>query len=400
MPQIAKALNVDAVVEGSVIRTGDRVRITAQLIDAPADKHLWARSFERNSRDVLALQDELASEIARQISVELTPQERARFANPRQVNPAAHDAYLKGRYFSNGWTETGLNKALEQYDLALKADRSFAPAYSGIADAYMVLNETSLPPAEAMPKAKAAVEKSLELADSAEAHTSLAQIKVGYDHDWAGAEKEFLRAIELNPNYAFAHDQHCWALAQQGRLEEAVAESKRAAELDPLSPNIPFDASMAFAWQGKYDAAAEQARKAIEVDANGCFSRWDLGWVYLQAGRYPQAIEELQKARQMGAPPFFWGFLGYAYAAAGQPERADAILAELREASSARFVSPICQAIVYAGLNDKQQTLEWLEKSYQARSMQLLWIGQDRMFDKLRSEPRFIELLKKIGLDK
>jgi TolB-like protein/class 3 adenylate cyclase len=262
-PEIAKLLNVDAVVEGSVVRSGDRVRITAQLIDAPADKHLWADSYERDSRDVLALQDELASAIARQINIELTPDEQARFANARQVNPQAHEAYLKGRFFLNEPTEERVKKALEQFDLAIKADPNFAPAYAGIADAYIWADDWYSPANEVMPKAKAATGKALQLDDSlAEAHTALAEVKLWYDLDWPGAESEFRRAITLNPGYALAHDLYSYALSNHGRLDEAVAESKRASELDPLSWSIPIDMATANWTTGPWGCTVPGAARA------------------------------------------------------------------------------------------------------------------------------------------
>lgn len=243
-PEIAKTLNVDAVVEGSVLRAGDKVRITAQLIDARADKHLWAKSFERNSRDVLALQDELASAIAGEINVQLTPNEQARLASAQSVDPAAHDAYLQGRYFFNRPSDENLKKATERFEVAVKLDPNFAPAFSGLSDAYLWAgyNEGVLTAAEARPKAKAAAERAIQLDDtSAEAHTSLAVFKLFYEYDWAGYESEFRRAFALNPNCAFAHDQFGLALAFQGRLDESLSESKLASELDPLSPQIPID---------------------------------------------------------------------------------------------------------------------------------------------------------------
>ena len=236
-PEIAKALNVDAVVEGSVVRVGDKVRITAQLIDAPADRHLWAKSYERDSRDVLALQDELASAIAKEINVELTPDEQARLANSRPVDPQAHDAYLKGRYYLSSPTEERVRKAMEQFEEAIRVDPNFALAYSGMADAYVLGDDWYFPATEVMPKAKAAAEKALQLDDMlAEAHLSLGAAKAQYDFDWPGAETEIRRAIALNPSYAFGHDQYGFYLALHGRLDEAVAESRLAIELDPLSP--------------------------------------------------------------------------------------------------------------------------------------------------------------------
>ena len=270
-PQIAKLLNVDAVVEGSVLRIGDKVRITAQLIDAPADKHLWAKSYERDSKDVLAMQDEVASAIAKEIEVQLTPNEQARLSSAPTVNPAAHDAYLKGRYFFSRPNDENLKKAIADFEEAVRLDPNFAPAYSGLSDAeiWTGFNESIITSADAMPKAKAAAERALQLDDdSAEAHTSLAQYDAFYEFDWAGAEKEYRRALALNPSYAFAHDQFGLALAFQGRLDEAVAEGKRAAELDPLSPQIPVDAAFALAWKGDYPGALEQASRDCGRIAN------------------------------------------------------------------------------------------------------------------------------------
>ena len=247
-PEIARPLNVDAVVEGSVRRSGDKVRITAQLIDARADRHLWAKTFEGDSRDVLALQDQLASAIASEINVQLTPGEKSRLTTARVVNPEAHDAYLKGRYFFNRPSDENLNKAITLFEQAIALDPNFAPAYSGLSDAYLwaAFNEGIVTAAEAKSKIKAAAEKALALDPaSAEAYTSLANYKAWYEHDWAGADKEFHHAIDLNPNYAFAHDQWALSLGCQGRFDESIIEGERAQELDPLDPAIAVDNTLA-----------------------------------------------------------------------------------------------------------------------------------------------------------
>ena len=265
-PEIARTLDVDAIVEGSVLRSGERVRITAQLIDARADRHLWARSFERSSRDVLALQDELASAIAREIHAELTPAEQSRLASAPRIDPEAYDAYLKGRYFFNRPSDENLQKAIARFEEAIALEPAFAPAHSGLSDAYLWAgyNEGFLTASEARPKAKAAAEKAIQLDDaSAEAHTSLANFKLWYEYDWQGCEAEFRRALALNPSYAYAHDQFGMALAFQGRLEEAIAEGRRAAELDPLSPQILLDATLAFAWKGELRGGAPAREEGI-----------------------------------------------------------------------------------------------------------------------------------------
>jgi adenylate cyclase len=400
-PQIAKALNVDAVVEGSVMRVGDRVRITAQLIDAPTDRHLWAKSYERDSRDVLALQDEVALVIAKEIDLELTPGEQARFANSRTVNPEAHDAYLRGRSLLSSYSEGRVRSAIGQFEQAIKLDPSFAPAYTGLADAYVYGGDFYFPATDVIPKAKVAVEKALQLdPDLAEAHSSLATFKMFYEFDFPGAEKEFQRAIELNHNYAEAHHQYGYLLTFVGRFDESERELQRAIDLDPLSAGTVTDLGAPLVFQGKYAASAEQCRKGLELDPDFYFAQFALGWLKIQEGKPAEAIPELEKARLMHCPPFVTGWLGFAYGITGQRAKAQAILAELDQLSAHQFVSPWCPAIVYIGLGDKQRALDDLEKAYEVRSQWLLFLKSDKTLDPIRSEPRFIDVLKKVHLDK
>ena len=402
-PEIARLLDVDAVLEGSVVRVGDKVRITAQLIDARADKHLWAQNFERSSRDVLALQDELASAIAHEIDVHLTPSEKSRLTHAESVNPAAYDAYLKGRFFFNRPSDENLARAIALFEEAVKLDPKFAPAYSGLSDAYLwaAFNEGVLTASEGKPKAKAAAEQAIALDDaSAEAHTSMAVYKSWFEFDWAGSEREFRRAFALNPNYAFAHDQFGLVLSFQGRYAESEAEIKRAAELDPLDPQIPIDGLMALAWQGKYQAAREAVARAAELDPTFFFAQWGYGWIDIQEGKVAESVPEFRKAQAMESPPFVSAWLGYALAAAGDRNGALAIIDKIKAKSLRGYVPPFNLAIVYLGLGDRAQALGYLEKADAADSQWLIYIGGDRIFDPLRSEPRFAALIRKKGFGK
>jgi tetratricopeptide (TPR) repeat protein len=400
-PEIARALNVDAIVEGSVNRSGDRVRITAQLIDARADKHLWAETFERKSSDVLALQAELASAIASAINVQLTPGEQSRLSAAPIVNPEAHDAYLRGRYFFNSPSDENLQKAIMQFNEAIRLSPTFARAYSGLSDAYTwaAYNEGFIRALDAKPLARAAAERAVELDSlSAEAHTSLGVYKAWFDFDWEGSERELRRAIALNPSYAYAHDQLNQLLGLVGRFDEAVAEGQRAIALDPLSPSILSDLAMTMVYASKAAPALELTRKAAELDPTLFFPLLNEGSLALQAGNYREAITKLERAKTLGAPPtLVSGYLGYASGMSGDRTRAMAILATLKEASPHGEVAPFSLALLYLGLGDRSRALDYLEQAYAANSQQLVWLKVDRIYDPLRSEPRFMALMKRLN---
>ncbi|MEJ2205665.1 MAG: hypothetical protein P8170_16325, partial [Gemmatimonadota bacterium] len=401
-PDIAKALNVDAIVEGSVSRSGDRVRITAQLIDARADRHLWADSFERSSEDVLALQGELASAIAREINVQLTPTEQSQLESAQRVDPEAYDAYLKGRYFFNRPSDENLQKAIARFEDAIAISPNFVPALSGLSDAYLWAgyNEGFITASEARPKAKAAAERALDLDErSAEAHASLANFKLWYEYDWSGSESAFRRAIELNPSYAFAHDQFAIGLAFQGRFEESIAESRLAEKLDPLNPQIPLDAVMAVCWSGDHEAARDLARRAADLDPTYFFPGWSLGWIDIQEGKIDDAIPHFQRSKTMGAPAFVSAWLAYAFGSSGDIDRARAEVEELTRMSLDGVVTPFDSALVAIGLGDYSRAVSLLEQAYVLDSEWLGWLGEDRVFDPLRTDPRFGELLKKLGFE-
>jgi len=400
LPQIARELNVDAVVEGSVLRSGDQVRITAQLIEASTDKHLWSQSYEGELRDTLALQNRVASAIADEIRINLTPQEQASLKNVKVVNPEAYESYLKGRYFWNKRTADGLKAALAYFQQAIEQDPKYAQAYSGLADTYTLLGDWQyavMTPKEALPKAKAAAIKALELdSELGEAHTSLAVCLDGFDWDFDAAEKEFQRAIELNPGYATAHHWYAWHLSHIGRNEEAIAEMRKAENLDPLSLIINADLAELLVLARSYDESIQQSRKTIEMDPNFALAHNQLGQAYFQKQMYGPAIAELEKSVQLsGGSPTCIANLARAYAASGRRSEAEKLLSDLKKRSSpsASLASQI--AIVYAALGDRDQAMNWLEKGYEERFNPGVLLRPG--FDPLRSDSRFQNLLHRIG---
>ena len=399
-PEIGRKLDVDAIVEGSVTRSGDKVRITAQLIDARADRHIWAHSFERQSNDLLALQGELAAAIAEAIKAQLTPQEHARLTSAPSIDPAAYDAYLKGRFFFNRPSDDNLRKAIEQFTEAIRIHPGFVAAYSGLADSYIwaAYSEVFITPAEARPKIKAAAETAVKLGpNSAEAHTSLGVFRGWYEHDWAGALKEFRQAIALNPNYAFAHDQYGQVLAILGKFDEAKAEGRLALGLDPLSASILVDVAITFVFERDTVAVKELVRKTTELDPSFYAGPQVDAWLDFQLGRFRDAVPKLERARAMGAPAFITAFLGYGYGMSGDRARALSTLEELKRMSPGGRVAPLNSALVYLGLGDHDRALQHLDLAYDASSEFLVWLKVDRIYDPVRAEPRFIALMKKLN---
>jgi serine/threonine-protein kinase len=400
LPEIARQLKVDAVVEGSVLRSGDRVRITAQLIDARTDRHLWAQSYERDLRDVLALQGEVAQAIANEIKIKVTPQEQMRLASARPVNPDAHEAYLKGRYYWNLRTEEGLKKGIEYFQQAIEKDPGYALAYAGLADSYIVLGEWWLMASRgAYPRAKAAALKALEIDETlAEAHTSLGAVRDDYDWDWAGAEKEFKRAIELNPSYATGHQWYAEYLSEMGRHNEAIAELKRAQASDPLSPIIGAVGGYIFLFARRYDEAIAQCRRALELNAGFYPAHFNLGRVYQQEKLYPQAISEYQKAKALEeGNPGLAAELARGYAAAGKRIEALKIISQLTELSKRRYVSLYRVAQAYAALGEFDQAFALLGRAYEEHAFELVFLKVEPENDPLRSDPRFQDLLRRMN---
>jgi TolB-like protein/DNA-binding winged helix-turn-helix (wHTH) protein/Flp pilus assembly protein TadD len=401
LPQIARELNVDAVVEGTVLRSGDQVRITAQLIDASADKHLWSQSYEGELKDTLALQSSVARAIADQIRVNLNPQERAALKNVKVVNPEAYEDYLKGRYFWNKRTADGLKVAQTYFGRAIVEDPKYAPAYSGLADTYALLGDWQyavMTPKEAFSKAKAAAIEALEFDSSlGEAHTSLAFCLDGFDWNFDAAGTEFQRAIELNPSYATAHHWYAWHLSLLGRYDEAIAEMRKAETLDPLSLIINADLAELLVIARSYDESIRQSRKTIEMDPNFALAHNQLGQAYLQKNMHAEAVTELQKAVQLsGGSPTCMANLARAYVASGKPSEAVKLLSDLKKRSNPSYSDASEIAVIYAALGDKDQAMNWLEKGYEERFNPSVLLRPG--FDSLRPDPRFQDLLRRIGL--
>ena len=396
LPRIAEDLDVEAVVEGTVLRSGGRVRVTAQLIHAASDRHLWARSYERELEDVLALQAELAAAIAQAVEVELRPEERRRLSAHVAVDPEAYDAYLKGRHFWNKRGPAGLSKAIEYFQQAIARDPSYAPAYSGLSDAYRITG-LQVPPHECMPKAEAAARKALALDETlAEAHASLAGVLYRYRWDWEGADREFRRSLELDPASAEGHRAYAIYLLTVRRNEEALAEARRARELSPLSPIINVELATALARLGRYDEAIRQVEKTLETDPKFFRAHATLALVYEAQGDLARAVATLEKVVPPGGRKAnHW--VGYLYAVSGRREEALRVAAWLEKMSRERYVNPQSIAIVHLGLGDRDTAMAWLEKAYEQRSFEMLGFSGD-VHEMLGDDPRFQDLLRRMRM--
>jgi TolB-like protein/Tfp pilus assembly protein PilF len=400
LPKIAQELNVDGIIEGSVIRSGKRIRISVQLLHAPTDRHLWAATYERHLRDVLTLQMELSNAIASEISITLSSRRR-RAAHT--THTGAYDAYLRGRYCWNLRTEDGLKKSINHYTDAIAKDPRYALAYSGLADSYALLGLRRLGAVnacEAISKARTAARKAIELDQTlAEAHLSLAFVKFHFDWDWKGADREFRQAIDLNPNSATSHYRYAMYLATMSRMSEAMMEIDRSSSLDPLSPIIATATGRLFHFQRKYDEAIEQHRKALALDPNFIEARFNLGLVYEQKEMFREAISEFRRAiRISGGASLWWAALGHALALAGERNHARRIRKQIEKLNALqRNVSPYDLAWICLGLGDIDATFDWMERALHERSSPLLYQNVEPALDALRPDPRFQSLLNRIG---
>jgi TolB-like protein/DNA-binding winged helix-turn-helix (wHTH) protein/Flp pilus assembly protein TadD len=403
LAEIARELNVDAVVEGSVLRSGERVRIDAQLIQVPADKQIWAESYQGDFRDTLALQSRVARAIAGQIRATLNRQEQVALEKSKAVNPAAYEAYLKGRYFWNKRTADGLRTAIEYFNHAIETDPTYAEAYSGLADSYALSGDWEygvLSPQDAFRKAKAAATRALALDDSlGEAHTSLAFALDLYGWDWETAETEYKLAIKLNPGYATAHLWYAWHLILMGRNSEGLFELRKAESLDPLSLIIGADMADALCIAHLFDEAVQQSKKTLQMDRNFAIGHYELGQAFEQKHMHDQAIAEFQKAIAIsGHSGVFDSNLAYVYAVLGRKEEAIKIAKDLEAQHDQNPSAEANIALIYIGLGDQDQAMIWLNKGYEARFNPSILLRP--AFDPLRSNAQFKDLLRRIGLPK
>ena len=398
--QIAQQLGVANILEGSVQKANDQVRVNVQLINALTDAHLWADTFDRKLTDIFAVETEIAKTVADVLKAKLTGSEQHVIAARPTENSEAHQLYLKGRFFWNKRTSNDLKKSIDYFEQAIAADPSYALAYAGVADGYVFLpGYNAGAPRDCYPKAMAAAKKALELDDTlAEAHTTLALAIWYYEFDFAQANREFQRAIELNPNYAIAHQQYGNnTLSALGRFDDAIGEGKRAVELDPLSLIINADLGTDYYFARRYDESIAQLRKTVELDPGFYYVRLNLGEALAAKGALDEAIAEYQKAHALNDDPFILGLLGHAYASSGNKAEALKILDQLEELSKQHYVSAYSFAVLYVGLGDKEEALRWLEQSYQDRAgNDIGWIRVDSILNSLHDDPRFEALAEKI----
>jgi DNA-binding winged helix-turn-helix (wHTH) protein/TolB-like protein/Flp pilus assembly protein TadD len=399
---VGRELKVDAVLDGRFQRTADRIRVTLQLLRISDGATLWAEEFEESFSNIFTVQDSIAEEMVQALSLKLSGEEKTRLAKRYTENAEAYQLYLRGRYFWSKRTGESIKKSIGYFDQAIGKDPNYALAYDGLADAYYILGAYgALPTKEFAPKAKAAALRALQIdATLSEALTTLAAITASYDWDWPEAERQFKKALESNPNYATAHQWYAEHLARTGRLQEAVAEARRAEELDPASPLTNGIVGTTFYRARQYDRAIEQLEKTLEMDPDFASTHLHLGMTYVQTKMYDKAISHFERLRTLwGSNPQLLAVLGYGYAVAGENSRAQKVLDELKDLSKQQYVSPLGIALVHIGLDEKDQAFNWVERAYEDRVFGLGYLKVEPFFDPLRSDPRFTQLLKRMRLN-
>src|SRR5437867_3956433 len=394
--KVGDQLHVGTVLEGSVRKAGDKLRVTAQLINVSDGYHLWSKDYDGDVKDILNFQSNVAEQVVQALQVKLGGEGTRVLAKKPTENPEAHRLYLLGRYEFAKYTQTGWNNAIRYYEEALKPDPNYALAYCGLADNYAYMGSVVMPEKEAIAKEKEFAQKALELdPELAETHMSFALALVAA-YDWRNGLKEFDRTLELNPNLAFAYELQSWTLNGLGRFDEAIAKTKKAVELDPLNPFFQMSLSFYQYWARQYDNAIAQARKTLEMDPNSTIARVLLGLSFLKKGDTAGAIAELQKTKAPDPGAWYQGFLGYAYAISGDRAKAEEALRELEELAKRQYVSPTAFATIYLGLGQKEKCLDWLEKAYEQQDSACWYLKIDQIYDSVRNEPRFQALVEKI----
>lgn len=399
LAQIARELNVDAVLEGEVLRSNGHVRVTAQLIDTVADKHIWAEAYDQDLRDVVGLQGDVAWSVANAIRARVTPAEFARINPNRRVNPDAYEAYLKGRYFFEKRTAEGIYKGLEYFQQAIRKDPRYAEPYAALAKTYQILGSYEmLPPKECYPKAREAADKALQLDGAlSEAYTARALVASFYEWDWDAAEADFQSAFRVNSNDATAHHWYAEHLINVGKADRAIAELELARRLDPLS--LPINATLGRVYRDarRYQESIDQCRKTLDLEPDFALARWCLGVSYVAVKQYAEAITEMQRATALGASPLYMYGLGYAYAAAGKKSKARAIVDALKQRGDQTYMPAYFIAAIYGAIDEKDQAFVWLQRAYDERDPQITGLLLDPFMDPLRSDSRFHALVRKVG---
>jgi DNA-binding winged helix-turn-helix (wHTH) protein/TolB-like protein/Flp pilus assembly protein TadD len=395
-----KKLKVDAVLEGTLQKAAGRLRVTLRLHDVRDGHLLWAGKFDEKFTDIFNVQDSMSDQVVAALALNLTREKRSLMVKRYAANAEAYELYLKGRYWWNRRTVTGLKKAAGYFEQAIVISPTYALAYAGLADCYNLLSILeAMPPQDAFPKARAAAIRALELDNTlAEAHTSLGWIKWVYDWDWAGAEHDFKRAIELSPNYATAYDWYGVCLSQRGRFDEALALLKQAQRHDPLSPVIQVHTGWVYYYSGRYDQAIEQYRKVLEMDPNYAWAHAHLSQAYEQKAMFAEAVAELQRAMTLSTNNLrHQAWLGHIYGVSGARDKAREMLAGLLRKEKEQYVSPYSIALLYAGLEEKEQALAWLNKGMEQRVGRMVRLQFDPRFKNLRTDPRFSGMLQQIA---
>ncbi len=392
-------LKVRGVITGRIVQRGGLLTVQVELMDVARGSQLWGERYERKLSDLLAVEKEISRDVFEKLRLKLTGEQARKLDGRRPRSVEAYEAYLKGRFFTYRYTEEGIRKGVEQFNRAIEIEPSYGPAYAGLAEAY-VIAQNFVAAKETYPKARAAALKALEIDNELpEAHSALAMIKFGFDWDWDGAETEFKRALQLDPNYVWAHDWYGWYLSLRGRNAESIRELQRVVELDSLNPAFECDLADVYRFARRYDEAMLHYRRALDLDPNFWLAQFLMGQAYLNQGKIPEALASLERARRINDNPQILGSLGHAYALLGDREKARRLLAELAERAKRQYVSPGTFAIIAIGLKDYDVAFRWLDKAAEERDFHATVLAAPN-YDAIRSDPRFAALRRRVGLDR